>query len=120
MLYLAVLRTEKRTVITSRKHAAGHRYWPMQCDGRRLQNGYHWPQEKRKKHFTRKSPFNTRACRLGLVLLRSRMAPMRIVICWVEMAAGEGFLNSQLSPKPHGMNGILRWPGCGKEEAIKQ
>lgn len=75
---------------------------------------------KKKKHFTRKSPFNTRACRLGLVLLRSRMAPMRIVICWVEMAAGEGFLNSQLSPKPHGMNGILRWPGCGKEEAIKQ
>ena len=45
MLYLAVLRTEKRTVITSRKHAAGHRYWPMQCDGRRLQNGYHWPQK---------------------------------------------------------------------------
>lgn len=69
---------------------------------------------KRKKHFTRKSPFNTRACLLGLVFLRSRMPRMRIVIRWVEMAAGEGFLNSQLSPKPHGMNCILRWPGCGK------
>lgn len=52
MLYLAVLRTEKRTVITSRKHAAGHRYWPMQCDGRRLQNGYHWLQEKEKTFHT--------------------------------------------------------------------
>lgn len=49
------------------------------------------------------------------------MAWMRIVICWVEMAAGEGFLNSRLSPKPHGMNGILGWPGYGKAgEAVKQ
>lgn len=42
------------------------------------------------------------------------MASTRIVIRWVEMAAGEGFLNSQLSPKPHGMNGMLGWPGYGK------
>ena len=42
------------------------------------------------------------------------MPRVRIVICWVEIAAGEWFLNSQLPPKPHGMNGILGWPGCGK------